>query len=306
MIERRLYLVAIAMLSSAAAHADGVSVDVTRCPTWGEDIRTTVSAELDPTSAPHHRSIIIDCPDQLTAKIVIEPAPVGGPLTRELALGDIPAELRARLVSLAAVELAAVAARMQVWSEQTVQAPGMVARNTSHAEPRAPALISSRSPSPVTISPRFGMRTYTRVRRALAGAVVDVGFGPYQLGGFVATATAGDQLGDLRGWVTGVSGGANVACTGERFALCVGARIEAGVTIASGTSSVMGVSAQSPRALYTSAGGELTASVPLGRWSIVSTVSAAWARGLVARAADRVPFATDGLMIAGTLGMRFP
>ena len=53
------------------------------------------------------RVVVVTCPDAVTAHLRVAPAPAAGPLARSLDLGDVPGDLRVRLIALAGQPLQA-------------------------------------------------------------------------------------------------------------------------------------------------------------------------------------------------------
>lgn len=112
-MNRAAAAVVIAVASTAAADP---KVDLEKCSALDRTaLRRAVDAELagisdDKLAALGDRAVIVDCPDAVTAHLQLDPQPASGPIARSLDLGEVPTELRARLVALAVVEVVEVAA----------------------------------------------------------------------------------------------------------------------------------------------------------------------------------------------------
>lgn len=107
---------AAAVVAVASAAAADPRVDLEKCSALDRTaLRRAVDAELagiDDTklAAVGDRAVIVDCPDAVTAHLQLDPQPTSGPIARSLDLGEVPTELRPRLVALAVVEVVEVAA----------------------------------------------------------------------------------------------------------------------------------------------------------------------------------------------------
>src|SRR5262245_41059921 len=104
------------VLACASAAAADPRVDLDRCDALDRGaVKKAVDAELagiaaDKLAAVGDRAVVVACPDAVTAHLQLEPAPSSGPIARSLDLGEVPGELRPRLVALAVVEVVEVAA----------------------------------------------------------------------------------------------------------------------------------------------------------------------------------------------------
>src|SRR5689334_15179051 len=103
------WLVAAALLCAASrAGADPVLV-LERCTTLDPvALRTAIQRELAAARPDLRRDeliLAVACPDSVTARLSIELPPPALPLGRSLDLGEVPGELRIKLLAVAAVEL---------------------------------------------------------------------------------------------------------------------------------------------------------------------------------------------------------
>jgi hypothetical protein len=110
------WLAGALVLAGAGTAAADPRVDLDRCEALDRNaVRKAVDAELaglaaDKLAAVGDRAVVVACPDAVTAHLQLEPAPASGPIARSLDLGEVPGELRPRLVALAVVEVVEVAA----------------------------------------------------------------------------------------------------------------------------------------------------------------------------------------------------
>jgi hypothetical protein len=109
-------LSALAALATAPAASADPRVDLDRCDGLDRTaLRRAVDAELAGLAAEKRAAVgdgvvVVDCPDAVTAHLKLEPSPATGPIARSLDLGEVPGELRTRLVALAVVEVVELAA----------------------------------------------------------------------------------------------------------------------------------------------------------------------------------------------------
>jgi hypothetical protein len=309
----------VCVLHASTARAELPVIDLVRCETFGDELRAAISAEIEAIAVERDvtigdRTIVISCPDAVSAHIEIQPPPASGPLTRRLHLGDIPDALRVRLIALATAELADVASRLHVApttttssTSMTASAPSvpLVTRVERSAAPPLPNLADGSPPDSLALMPRAGMRTFAAQAPWLVELGAEASLGPYGLGIVAATGAAGDPLGRVRGYLVALAATARVACTGERFAVCVGARAEVGLAVAIAEGRAADVMAADARAPYVAGAGDVVASYSLGAWTLTAGATLGWAEGLIARASDRIPLRLDGMMIGGAVGLRW-
>ncbi len=100
-------VLALAGTASATPH-----IDLSRCIAFDElALRRAILHELTSTpSTTRDFTVVVTCPDLVTASAVIDPQPGDGPLKRDLNLGEVPGDLRVKLLALAIAELVDVAA----------------------------------------------------------------------------------------------------------------------------------------------------------------------------------------------------
>jgi hypothetical protein len=310
----RLPCLAFLLPASSARAEPPPAIDVARCETLGAELRGAITAEIDAIAAEREvslggRTIMVACPDAVNAVIEILPAPSTGPLLRRLHLGDIPAGLRVRLVALATAELADVAFRLQVTAAPPPVSGSLLPIAAQIDQPAAtpplPNLADRSAASAFAVTPRAGARMFGAQGPWFVEAGADVAIGSYELGVVAATGNTDDVLGRLRGYLVAIAGTVRVACTGDRVAVCLGARGEAGVAIVTAEARLDDVRVANARAPYIAGAGDVATAYRMGRWTLALTATFGWSEGLVSRAGDRVPIRIDGMLVGGSLAVRW-
>jgi len=116
---RGALVIAGLLWAGAPARAEPAA-DLAGCPTFDRAaLSRAISTELGPDRA-DGRVVVVTCPDAVTAHLRVAPAPAAGPLARSLDLGDVPGDLRVRLIALAVAELLAAASLV----EEAASPPG--------------------------------------------------------------------------------------------------------------------------------------------------------------------------------------
>src|SRR5262245_22540701 len=104
---RRLGLLAIALAGTRAAADPAIVLD--RCTTLDRvALRAAIERELAAARRDERRdelTLVVQCADTVTARLAVEPPPPALPLVRSVDLGEVPDELRPKLLAVAAVEL---------------------------------------------------------------------------------------------------------------------------------------------------------------------------------------------------------
>ncbi len=331
----RSALVAAVMLALAGTASATPRIDLSRCIAFDElALRRAILHELSPTSSSTRDfTVVVTCPDLVTASAVIDPEPGDGPLKRDLNLGEVPGDLRVKLLALAIAELVEVAdgsAPPIVRPEQThpPEPPGPSPKPKAKPEP-PPAdaakdepkkkrvasdgdhesfdggggLVAHVSPSHQTwaISPRIGARVYPATPRPLVDVGAEVSYARFRLGIEGAVGQRSEALGTMRPYLATASLARELVCG---HALCTLARIAGGLVGVSAEATA-GATAHSAMAAYGEAVLGVEWSHAFDGWSLIAAVDGGWAEGLIAKAngADAVQLA--GLTFAGSVGARW-
>ena len=265
-------------------------------------------------------TLAVACPDAVTARLVIELPPPALPLTRSLDLGEVPDELRIKLLAVAAVELidAAVAARPPAPPPQpagaapAAPAPSGEPPLEPPARPTAPrdaALAAERHApapgAPDAIVPRMGVRVFPRK----AVPLMHLGF-DYERRWFSAglSATVGSaevELGSVSAFVVTITAGTRPLCTGRATRACVRARGELGLARARGRAFQPEIMERDVFAPYSQLGLELRAERAFGSISAMLAVEGGWAQGIVATAQTQTVLQLAGAVATAVVGLRW-
>jgi hypothetical protein len=313
-------------------------VDMQRCVLDAAALKKAVDAELatikpERSSAVGDRAIVVECPDAVTAHLRVEPAFGDGPLARTVDLGEVPGELRLRLVALAVVELTEAAAMIVLATPATSQpAPPPATPRTSAIDPTPlrdpqPAFVEpTRVDAPVAntaitsrsalgdrrrrtsmIAPRVGVRVYASRPVLMADVGVDVVIGPFAVGGGVAGGQISDELGTVRPILATAAAGVTLGCLRpQRVEICASGRGRAGVAIAQSSTAMPGIIADSAVAPYLELAGQLELAwrrpqVP----AVFAFAETGWASGLVALSDGRDVVHLDGPLVTAGAGLRW-
>ncbi len=335
-------------LAAAPARADPEpGVDVTRCTLFElAEARRAIAAELTVPSDLRDRlvdvRIVIECPDAITARISVEPAPDDGPLEKLLDLGDLPGDLRLRLVALAVAELVDVAVTVAAPATDapTSDPPPGPKRPTGEggldARPFESAAPDTAPPSSMAAAPlrvdRLA-RPALRRRRALSGGeagarqvgllagvrvfverpepmaeiAVELTAGPFGVDLFGATGTSDDSLGDLRMLIAGAGASARLGCRGgDGTWLCASVRGAAGVAGVRADPVHPMIESHDLYAPYLELGPRLEVRVESPRWSASLLLGTGWSSGVIALAEDREVVRLAGPFVTLSLGVGWP
>ena len=101
---------AAAAITCAAAHAEAdPALVLDRCATLDPAaLRAAIQRELAAARPDPRRDeliLVVQCPDPVTARLSIQLPPPALPLGKSLDLGEVPSELRMKLLAVAAAEL---------------------------------------------------------------------------------------------------------------------------------------------------------------------------------------------------------
>jgi hypothetical protein len=333
-------IVVIALAARASAEPQ---IDLARCTAFDRRaLARAIDREL-PELRDRHFAVIVECPDLVTAHIHVEPVPADGPIARSLDLGEVPGDLRLKLLALAVAELVEVAAKAapsasaptvpvaaprrfgdprdpQAFADAEPRAgtPRPTAPSTVDVAPRPTTRVAAIAPPGETsvdvtvprerpprwtIAPVLGMRLYASTRTALADAGAELGLRWLRVGIRGAIGRSTDALGTMRPWLAAVTATRELACAGWACALV---RVEAGVAGVTAHAVASTTVATSATHGYADAmlAGELTKR--FRGWTGTASVDAGWAEGLIARAGGRDAVSLAGAVVIGAIGARWP
>jgi hypothetical protein len=330
--------VAIALLAPSVAAAQP-RVDLDRCVLDAGSLRKAIDAELatikpERVAAIGDRAIVVECPDAVTAHLRLEPG-FDGPLARSVDLGEVPGELRLRLVALAVVELTEAAALIAIATPPTTEPepdpdpPSTTPRTTPAdpaplREPTPPAFVEPvRDEPPVAhvtarralgepsrpklmVSPRLGIRIYASQPVPMIDAATDVVIGPFAVGAGIAAGQTDDTLGTVRPILVTAIAGVTLACwRSNALELCASTRGRAGAAIAASSSSMTGVVADTATVPYVELAGQIELAWQRRRTSMIAFAEGGWSRGLIAYADNRDVVHLDGALLTTGVGVRW-
>ena len=326
-------------LAAAAIAQPAPALDLARCPNFNPiDARRAISAELTVPAehAPHLDAVTIAlaCPDAITATVTVTPAPDDGPLEKTLDLGDVPGELRLRLVALAVAELVEVAAGVAATAAATAPPPPPPPLAPPSVAPAGEGGLDARPFEPPTVHGAVRERSghtpeQAGTRRALWGQGVrepDVGgrVGLRVYGGgepmrevaiegargaiglelFVATRAEDDPLGRVRATVGGAGAQVTLACRGGAGTwLCAGARGAAGVAVVTTAPAHPMIVADDLVTSYVELGPRVEVRVEGARWRASAALGVGWSAGLAAFSDGREVVRLSGPVAAVSLGV---
>ncbi len=331
--------VVLALAGSALATP---RIDLSRCTAFDElSLRRAILHELTSISDPTRDfTVVVTCPDLVTASAVIDPEPGDGPLKRDLNLGEVPGDLRVKLLALAIAELVDVASGSAppiVKPEQRlVDPPGPTVKPNPKTQPGDRAkgdgakgdatskevasrdgetdldgglhddrggIVAHPTPSHYSwaISPRIGARIYPSTPRPLVEVGAEVSYAHFRLGLEGAVGQRSEALGTMRPYLATASLARELVCG---HSLCTLVRIAGGLAGVNAEATA-GATAHSAMAAYGEAVLGVEWSHGFDGWSLIAAVDGGWAEGLIAQAngVDAVQLA--GLTFAGTLGARW-
>ena len=314
-------------------------VDLSRCDLFDATaVIGAIAAELGSTPAERLQDLLrvtvtIDCPDLVTAHITVEPSRRGDRLEKGVDLGDLPADLRLRLLALAVAELVDVALTVVAENaaappadrepasarDQAANAggPAEVGRGPPGGEPTAgqpgqggSALAAARRPRAGDDAgrgrglARLGVRFFGSEHAPMIDLSVGFARGRLTIDAFVASRQAVDPLGDLRATVGGLGGAVHLGCRGFPGAwLCAGGRAAVGLASISADSAHPLIDANDVLGIYAEAGPRLEARLEYARWSGSFVLDAGWSWGLVGIVEDREVARLSGAVVTASIGV---
>jgi hypothetical protein len=337
-----LALVAAALAPSSARADPSPGLDVTRCKIFDlAGARKAIAAELAVAPELQERladvRITIECPDAITARVSVVPAPPDAPLEKTLDLGDLPGDLRLRLVALAVAELVDVAVTVEPPPDPGAAPPpppppsvrtgegGLDARPFEAAAPPAPPgstvatavelrrdrpalgrrrALTGADPAGDQLGLLAGVRVFLDQGEPLVELAGEVSRGPFALDLFAATGTSDDSLGELRALVAGAGASARLGCRGSAGTwLCAAVRAAGGVAAVGADPVHPMIESEGATAPYLELGPRLEVRVESARWTGALLLGAGWSSGLVALAEQRAVVRLAGPFITLSLGV---
>jgi hypothetical protein len=305
-------------------------IDLTRCTAFDElALRRAIIHEL-PNASTRDFTVVVSCPDLVTAKAYIDPQPGDGALVREINLGEVSADQRIRLLALAIAGLVDAAAESQPPIFVPEQPPGVAPTKSDKPakveppakpdEPKPKAVATAvedaphdrdvvASAAPVapgghnawSIAPRIGARVFPATPRPLVEVGAEVAYARFRLGVDGAVGQQSADLGTLRPYLVTATLARELVCA---HAVCALARIEGGLAGVSAEASG-GATAHSARAAYGQAGLGGEWSHAFADWSLIAALDVAWAEGVIARVNGSDAVQLAGLTMSGAIGARW-
>ncbi len=333
---RRLAIaIAAAAIAGAAARAEAdPALVLDRCPAFDPaDLRAAIQRELAASRPDPRRdelTLSIQCPDAVTARLeVFSPpsSPTGSPdgrspgpppalpLGRSLDLGEVPGELRLKLLAVAAVELldGAIAAPPPPPPEPAPPAepppppapasPREAARVV--ASPERPPEAPAASPSREALVPRIGLRVFPEAPVPLAHLSIDYERRLFSIG---ISATMGSNdvaLGSVSALIVNATGATRPLCVGDASRACIRARGELGFARVKARASRAMVVASDARAPYAQVGLAVDLEHAFGALAALIAVEGGWAYGLTATAQSETAIQLDGGVVTVLAGLRW-
>jgi hypothetical protein len=331
-MRRRLAALAIACAAAPAAAEPAIVLD--QCTSFDRvALRAAIERELAAAPPDPRRddlTLVVQCPDTVTARLSVELPPPALPLVRSLDLGEVAGELRPKLLAVAASELiegALAAPRPPAPDEPApadastatappapAPAPAAPSASTGAATAIAPAgprppptgvrADLAASPRPAVV-PRLGMRLYVRKPIPFAHLAVDYERRWFAVGVAGSIGATDVTLGSLTAYLATASASTRPLCAGGDGRVCLRARGELGLAAVTVHPASDMVVARNAHALYAQLGLVLDAERAFGAVSALAAVEAAWAEGLVAVAQDRPAIQLDGTVVTVLVGMRW-
>lgn len=311
MAARWLAISSVVVTSSVAAADPVVLLD--QCTAFDRTaLHAAIQRELAASQVKHDVTLVVACPDAVTAHLSIEPE-MG--LARTLDLGEVPGDLRVKLLAVAAVELVVVADPAKAQgpaSERPAEAPPLVAPAVEPAPPGMKAVdrIAERDvPAPrrrLALTPRIGVRMFTSRTSPMPHLAIDAEIDRLAFGAIATRGTdVQDPLGTLTPYLFAVAGSYQLGCWGDVELACMRARLEMGVAGVSARSYTPMVTASDASAFYAQAALSLDIEHSFGAVAVIAVADAGWSEGLVATVQDREPVRLAGFTITTVLGVRW-
>jgi hypothetical protein len=335
----RLLAVAAIACASARAEADPVLV-LDRCTTLDPAaLRAAIQRELAASRPdPRRDELTLDvaCPDAVTARLSIELPPPALPLGRSLDLGEVPSELRLKLLAIAAVELidGAIAARTPpppppppTEGDPSLagparaplpgeRLPGMLAPPAA-AEGRGPRAFAPERPregvaAPAgargargALTPRAGVRLYPETPVPFVHLALEYELRWLSIGAAAAFGSAEVQLGSVSALLATLGVGTPPLCVGAATRACLRARAELGLARAKGRGVTPMIVARDARSPYAQLGLAIDAERTFGAFGALIAVEGAWAEGLIATSQAATALQLDGAVVTVLVGLRW-
>jgi hypothetical protein len=312
-------------------------VELARCTAFDvRALRLAIDRELptEPALRARDFAVVVECPDAATARLHVEPAFADGMVARELDLGEVPDDVRLKLLALAVAELVEVAgadtsgpappaAAIDLPPQQ--QPPVVRAHATAGLPVTASTVDGSAQASPIdsglgatttatarpspsraTFGVTAGVRYYASTPTALAQLGLELGLPWLRVGVRGAIGETSVALGTLQPYVATVTLARALVCSSSPTSLCLLARVEGGVAgvMAQARSPVL-ATASDASALYGqgSLAGELART--FAGWSLLVSLEAGWSTGMVARSNGSDAAALAGVLAIASVGARW-
>jgi len=329
MIRSRLGCLVVVVGLAAPAAADPPRVDLARCTAFdAQALRKALARELPGDAPPNHFAVIVACPDLVTANLHVEPVPADGPIARSLDLGEVPGDLRIKLLALAIAELVEVASSAAAPNKPRAYGDPRDPTSLSDADPKAPRPDRSpkpRAPSPpsvaaidppivveqrttptprepITLGPIAGVRVFTATHTMMADLGAELTLPWLRVGARGAVGTDRDALGTLHPWLVTVTAARQLACLGPGCALVRGEAGMVGVVTHASTAAT-GANASTA---YAQASLAVEVHHRFHGWTAAATVDVGYAAGMIARAESRAVSSLAGVVGIASLGARWP
>lgn len=308
---------AAAAVAAAAAPAAAEPVLVLeRCTALdAEALRAAILHELAARPDPRRDELIlaVQCPDAVTARLALTPPPPAAPVTRSLDLGEVPGELRIKLLAVAAAELidGAVASRHPPPAPAPID-PG----------PARPALPGERLPGSLTragevaapapaprahdaLVPRLGLRVFPAKPVPLAHLALDYERRWFAVGVAMSIGSNDVALGSVSALLVTAGASTPPLCAGAASRACLRARGELGLARAKARPTAPMVVAHDARAPYAQLGLALDLERAFGSLAALVAVEAGWAHGLIATSQAETAIQLDGAVFTMLVGLRW-
>jgi len=322
-------VIVAASVAVGPAHADpAATIDLAGCRIFDPDeARRAIAAELTiPASARDKLDavrVVVACPDATTTLIAVTPAPPDGPLEKRLDLGELPEDLRLRLVALAVAELVAIAVDVvpdRAGAPPAPPSPAPRARPIGEggldARPfgrdRGPVLATEAptvtapdaAPARIRAYARAGVRAFLDRPAAMPELAIGGARGRFGADLFVASVSRDDRLGTLRGTVAGLGLSATLDCRGGGGVwLCLGARAAAGAVGVTTQPVHPMITSDDAIDFYAEAGLRLEARLEYHRWWSEIGFGGGWSAGSAAFAEDREVLRMSGPVVTGSVAL---
>jgi hypothetical protein len=315
----RCALVLALLADGTRAQADP-AINLDRCATLDHALlHAAVDREiavLPPANRVDDATLVVECSDGATAHISVVAHSSTLVLARDLDLGEVPADLRIKLVAVAVAELVETAAArgkeraLAPWTEAAPPARAAVHARTMERpelaiskQVRRDDHAAARS---IVIVPYGGVRAFASRPVPLAYTAFEVELHRLALGIAGSFGTTHDTLGALTPYLVTATASSSPACVGVSDRVCARLHGElgvAGVRASAASSVVVASNAVAPYAQL-GLGSEFEHSLG-STFGVGFAIDAAVAKGLIAASQDRTPVRLDGLAITATVGLRW-